>query len=222
MFLPRFVYELLISPFFEICLFYYVHPLNDFNLWNVLQVKGFPAWPARVQGRQPSGQYDSLIQLESRLFFSELHQLVIKFISGKYGIFFYGTYETASLKASEIWPFNEDNASKYVVDISQQKIKLLLENHSRFATENQLKRKGYSEGMEQVNRNVPPAIEVQINSFQIRNTPEIAPVLGDLEDLPSPAAKSRSSPSTPVVLKKPVRMLDGSPAFPPRQKGKNS
>jgi len=118
------------------------------------KVKGFPAWPARVQGRQPSG---------------------------KYGIFFYGTYETASLKASEIWPFNEDNASK-------------------FATENQLKRKGYSEGME-----------------QIRNTPEIAPVLGDLEDLPSPAAKSRSSPSTPVVLKKPVKMLDGSPIIPPKK-----
>ena len=78
-----------------------------------------------------------------------------------------------------------------------------------------MKRKGYSEGME-----------------QIRNTPEIAPVLGDLEDLPSPAAKSRSSPSTPVVLKKPVKldcissplviliqllkvkMLDGSPILP--------
>ena len=82
--------------------------------WNVLQVKGFPAWPARVQGRQPSGQYDS------RLFFSELRQLVIKFISGKYGIFFYGTYETASLKASEIWPFNEDNASKYVVFLNKR------------------------------------------------------------------------------------------------------
>ena len=60
-----------------------------------------------------------------------------------------------------------------------------------------MKRKGYSKGME-----------------QIRNTPEIAPVLGDLEDLPSPAAKSRSSPSTPVVLKKPVKMLDGSPIIP--------
>ena len=88
--------------------------LNDFHLWNALQVKGFPAWPARVQGRQPSGQYDS------RLFFSELHQLVIKFNSGKYGIFFYGTYETASLKASEIWPFNEDNASKYVVFLNKR------------------------------------------------------------------------------------------------------
>ena len=38
---------------------------------------------------------------------------------------------------------------------------------------------------------------------QIRNTPEIAPVLGDLEDLPSPASKSRLSPSAPVILKKP-------------------
>ena len=69
-----------------------------------------------------------------------------------------------------------------------------------------MKRKGYSEGMEQVSRNIPPAIEMLSNSVQIRNTPEIAPVLGDLEDLPSPAAKSRSSPSTPVVLKKPVRL----------------
>ena len=61
--------------------------------------------------------------------FLKLHQLVIKFISGKYGIFFYGTYETASLKASEIWPFNEENASKYVVFL-KKKIKLLLLNHS--------------------------------------------------------------------------------------------
>ena len=71
---------------------------------------------------------------------------------------------------------------------------------SRFATENQLKRKGYSEGMD-----------------QIRNTPEIAPVLGDLEDLPSPASKTRPSPSAPVILKKPVRMLDGSPIVPPKK-----
>ena len=35
-------------------------------------------------------------------------------------------------------------------------------------------------------------------------------------------SKPRPSPSAPVVLKKPVRMLDGSLAFPPRQKGKNN
>ena len=52
---------------------------------------------------------------------------------------------------------------------------------------------------------------------QIRNTPEIAPVLGDLEDLPSPASKSRLSPSAPVILKKPVKMLDGSPIVPPKK-----
>ena len=39
---------------------------------------------------------------------------------------------------------------------------------------------------------------------------------------PVPISKQRPSPSAPVVLKKPVRMLDGSPAFPPCQKGKNS
>ena len=77
-------------------------------------MKGFPAWPARIQGRQPSGAdlhhlylshyYESLpITLQSDHFES---------LSGKYGIFFYGTYETASLKASEIWPFNEENATK--------------------------------------------------------------------------------------------------------------
>ena len=37
-----------------------------------------------------------------------------------------------------------------------------------------------------------------------------------------PVPKQRPSPSAPIVLKKPVRMLDGSPAFPPRQKGRNS
>ena len=74
----------------------------------VYQVKGFPAWPARIQGRQPSGAYHlSLIVM----FQPDCNES----LSGKYGIFFYGTYETASLKASEIWPFNEENATKYYI-----------------------------------------------------------------------------------------------------------
>ena len=32
------------------------------------------------------------------------------------------------------------------------------------------------------------------------------------------SGRQRPSPSAPIVLKKPVRMLDGSPAFPPRRK----
>ena len=39
---------------------------------------------------------------------------------------------------------------------------------------------------------------------------------------PVPISKQRPSPSAPIVLKKPVRMLDGSPAFPPRLKGKKT
>ena len=92
------------------------------------------------------------------------------------------------------------------IRISQQKIKLLLENHSDLPPRTSWKERATPRAWNRWTETFPPAIEVQIISVQIRNTPEIAPVLGDLEDLPSPAAKSRSSPSTPVVLKKPVRL----------------
>jgi len=111
------------------------------------KVKGYPAWPAMVQGRQHSG---------------------------KYAIFFYGTYETASLKASEIWPYDEPNLA-------------------RFGTDNIKKRPGYSEGLD-----------------QILHSPEIAPVLGD-EALQMPSPRPSPKLSKPVVLKKPMRMLDGTP-----------
>ena len=52
------------------------------------------------------------------------------------------------------------------------------------------------------------------SSFKMASSLTLPP---DLEK-----SKPRPSPSAPVVLKKPVRMLDGSPAFPPRQKGKNN
>ena len=52
------------------------------------------------------------------------------------------------------------------------------------------------------------------SSFKLASSLTLPP---DLEK-----SKPRPSPSAPVVLKKPVRMLDGSPAFPPRQKGKNN
>ena len=52
----------------------------------------------------------------------------------------HGTYETATLRSEDIWPYNPDTKEK-------------------FATKN-MKRKGFSEGID-----------------QIKNTPEIAPVV---------------------------------------------
>ncbi len=53
------------------------------------KVRGFPAWPARVQSVTGSGA------------------------SAKYGVFFYGTYESATLKAADIWPFDEASTKRF-------------------------------------------------------------------------------------------------------------
>ena len=50
------------------------------------KVRGYPAWPARIE----SGG-----------------------TGGKYNVFFYGTYETASVKKADIWPYNEDTKKRY-------------------------------------------------------------------------------------------------------------
>ena len=50
------------------------------------KVKGYPPWPARITG------------LGSR---------------DRYKIFFYGTYETATLRGQDIWPYNSDNKAKF-------------------------------------------------------------------------------------------------------------
>lgn len=122
-------------------------PLNPGDLV-FAKVKGFPAWPARVQGRHPSG---------------------------KFAIFFYGTYETASLKRNEIWPYDEEHKAK-------------------FCNPNVIKRKGYPEGLE-----------------QIEKTPEIAPIFTDMETETAPSVTKLKQSPAPVVLKKPVKMLDGTP-----------
>jgi len=79
------------------------------------KVKGYPPWPARITGL---GSKD------------------------RYKIYFYGTYEIATVKGEDIWPYNQETKAK-------------------FAPKN-IKRKGYSEGLD-----------------QIENTPEIAPVEGE-------------------------------------------
>ncbi len=50
------------------------------------KVRGYPAWPARVESVQGGG---------------------------KYGVFFYGTYESAVVKAPEMWPFDETSKNKF-------------------------------------------------------------------------------------------------------------
>ena len=51
------------------------------------KVRGYPAWPARVETVASGG--------------------------AKYGVFFYGTYESATCKANELWPFDEDTKAKF-------------------------------------------------------------------------------------------------------------
>ena len=82
------------------------------------KVKGYPPWPARITGL---GSKD------------------------RYKIYFYGTYEIATLKSEDIWLYNPETKEK-------------------FAPKN-MKRKGYTEGID-----------------QIENTPEIAPVEGEYDD----------------------------------------
>ena len=52
------------------------------------KVRGYPAWPARVEAKTCEK-------------------------SNKYTVFFYGTYETATLKGDDIWHFNQDTKNRY-------------------------------------------------------------------------------------------------------------
>jgi len=118
------------------------------------KVKGYPPWPARITGL---GSKD------------------------RYKVYFYGTYETATLRSEDIWPYNPDTKEK-------------------FASKN-MKRKGYAEGID-----------------QIENTPEIAPVEGEMSELdittdlqsplvikePTPAPAKKTPKSTPAGKNTPV------------------
>jgi len=102
-------------------------PKNKFNPGDLVfaKVKGYPPWPARITGIASKDRYK---------------------------IYFYGTYEIATVKGEDIWLYSQETKEK-------------------FAPKN-MKRKGYTEGID-----------------QIENTPEIAPVDGEYEavgDLPTP------------------------------------
>jgi len=77
------------------------------------KVKGYPPWPARVTA------------LTSK---------------DRYKVYFYGTYETGTLKAEDMWPYNPDTKAK-------------------FAQKN-MKKKGYTEGIDQI-ENTPEIAAVE-------------------------------------------------------------
>jgi len=114
------------------------------------KVKGYPPWPARITGL---GSKD------------------------RYKVYFYGTYETATLRSEDIWPYNPETKEK-------------------FAAKN-MKRKGYPEGID-----------------QIENTPEIAPVEGELDNLDTTAEVEAS----PLVINEPLKKVGGSKAATPVSK----
>jgi len=97
------------------------------------KVKGYPPWPARI------------ISIPSK---------------DRYKCYFYGTYETASLKNEDIWIYNAQNKDK-------------------FAPKN-MKRKGYTEGMD-----------------QLENNPELAGIEDDvpLSDLKTLAPAAANTPT---------------------------
>lgn len=118
----------------------------------IAKVKGYPAWPARVTEQSSSDQYS---------------------------VFFFGTFETATLKSSKLWSYTQENMKKFGPP-----------NIFRKGYE---ERKGYSEGL-----------------YQIANIPDIAPTSDNI----IPPVKRTPKPkvvSGPVIIKKPVKLSDGTP-----------
>eukprot|EP00088_Acartia_fossae_P037498 TRINITY_DN386_c0_g1_i5.p1 TRINITY_DN386_c0_g1~~TRINITY_DN386_c0_g1_i5.p1 ORF type:complete len:445 (+),score=124.00 TRINITY_DN386_c0_g1_i5:59-1393(+) len=128
------------------------------------KVKGYPPWPARI------------ISMASK---------------DRYKIYFYGTYETASLKNEDIWIYNADNKEK-------------------FASKN-MKRKGYPEGMDQLENNPEIAgIEDDVPLSDLKSTPTVSSTTPAIADSKSKKAQSaakdtpsgRSTPKSTAVAAK--------------------
>ncbi|XP_042237951.1 hepatoma-derived growth factor-related protein 2-like isoform X2 [Homarus americanus] len=117
------------------------------------KVKGYPHWPARVEHFEPDPLGKPL---------------------KKYPVLFYGTYETASLKPDDIFPYNE--------------------NIERFGKPQ--KRKGFNEGLWQIvnnpnfDPNVPIPPEVLATANSAPNTPKT----------PIAKAAKKLQNSTPAVV----------------------
>ena len=105
------------------------------------KVKGYPPWPAQVLAQASK--------------------------STAFRVYFFGTYENANVKKNDLWPYNQENITK-------------------FGGANVLKRKGYQQGLneieEEVGRNSDTRRDDMEDSFpQFQVEVEKKPTLGDME-----------------------------------------
>ena len=70
----------------------------------------------------------------------DLHDNCLSITLCRYKVYFYGTYETGTLKAEDMWPYNPETKAK-------------------FAQKN-MKKKGYTEGIDQI-ENTPEIAAVE-------------------------------------------------------------
>jgi len=125
------------------------------------KVKGYPPWPARI-----SGYANSFV---------------------KFAIYFYGTYETATLKSEDIWYYNEDTAKKFGPKY--------------------IKKKGYREGMYQIEHTPDIAGYNETLPGKAASTPSLDTSRVDVspQRASPPKAlkrKAEDDPDTPQIHKK--------------------
>lgn len=166
---------------------------KNFNAGDLVfaKVKGFPPWPARITGVAPGG---------------------------KYAIFFYGTYETGFVKKTEVWELSPENEEQFVAK--------------------NIHRRGYREGMEQIKNSpeiAPSDLSELMESVAAAENPDMAAsVTAALNPRPAPVKKtpaaaatalatspspnskaaglaSTGASSAPPVVKRPVKLWDGTP-----------
>jgi len=131
------------------------------------KVKGYPAWPAKITALSATKK-------------------------NMYCVFFYGTYEIATLKSEDIWNFTEERAEKFEIKYK--------------------KKKGYPEGIYQI-RNTPEIAAIQEDHGT-------AVLTVDVDDsYVEPSDQSDSSPSKPSysppkpTKRKAESLLDSHPPY---------
>ena len=80
------------------------------------KVKGYQPWPARITSITSKDRCKYILHCNYNDF--------------RYKVYFFGTYETGTLKGEDVWPYNADTKAKF--------------------TPKNSKKKGYSEGIYQV------------------------------------------------------------------------
>jgi len=130
------------------------------------KVKGYPAWPAKITALSSTKK-------------------------NMYCVFFYGTYEIATLKSEDIWSYTEDRAEKFEIKYR--------------------KKKGYTDGIYQI-RNTPEIAVIQEDH-------ESAVLTVDVDDDYAVASDADSSPSKPTysppkpTKRKADALLDSHPPY---------